>query len=444
MEICAIDSKEVDLIWRKDVHSRCGGEDFDARGTGYGFTQVLEDEATLEKSKRWNIPGDRKSAFIKSSVADPLLKMLQQAMDAGMKYYKEDPYATRYKDLRGIPGTHERIFQYLIDCYPELRQVKGFNSKCVQHLTGSIKGGLSNIIPATFFGPEAVLIVPIPGYSVIKEPENCHGINVINVPMIETENGWKFPLPIKDKEINDFLSSYKSRYLYLNSPHNPTGATLTKEEWLAILEWAREKDIKIFVDEAYDWIRFDDSPSILQIPGWWERCVVLQSISKGWNATGVRFGWLIGNPTAIKALRRPMDKKDSGLFGPTIAAALECLSNPQWARKTKEYYLQLHAVLAEELNRAGFNDARIPGGGLCQLTRTPISANGKEFESLEDCARWFREVLGVSAMHYMGSEGKEFLRWTVTIEANPECDLPTERDVIREAGRRLKEANFAF
>jgi aspartate/methionine/tyrosine aminotransferase len=440
--------EEADRIWRRQVARRCGGVKFDAPGTGYGFTQVLTEEARLAEQ---NVLGLSGKVLIRMSVADPTWKMWLEAMERAMEYFMKCPDATRYTDLRGILAgngtelgdTHLELMEYLISQYPELSKIEGFGPDWIQYSPGSIKSALANYVSSTFFEDDKVLIFPIPGYPVIKEPENCYDINVINVPMVKTKDGWKFPLPIKDEKINKSLSSYKGRFVYINNPHNPTGTALTKEEWYEILEWADEMDVLIIVDEAYDLIKYGDSPSILDIPGWWKRCSVFQSVSKGYNATGMRFGWIVGNPTTVKAMRRPMDKKDSGLPGPIIAAALECLRHPEWAEETRERYRRLHEILAKGLKEAGFDDAEVPAAALCQFTKVPHTVNGRKFNSLVECVQWFREKLRISLMHFE-LNGEGYLRWAITIRPLPEYGLPTEESVIEEAVRRLKEQSFFF
>jgi aspartate/methionine/tyrosine aminotransferase len=199
----------------------------------------------------------------------------------------------------------------------------------------------------------------------------------------------------------------------------------------------------LIVDEAYTDLRFDDvSTSVLNVEGWDECCLVLQSISKGWNATGARFGWVVGKPTAIAAIRKVMDVKDSGGFGLTLAGANACLENLNWAIDTLENYRLLHAELAAGLAEAGF-ETDVPDGGLCQFTRAPIAADGMIFTTLVDCVKWFREKLRISLMHYEVS-GEGYLRWAVTVKPVPECGLMDEQAVIREAVRRLKQVKFVF
>ncbi|KPJ56175.1 hypothetical protein AMJ49_05520 [Parcubacteria bacterium DG_74_2] len=268
---------------------------------------------------------------------------------------------------------------------------------------------------------------------------NRRGAEVREVAMDQTKKGWKIPF----NHIEDEISCYKKVFLYFNVPHNPTGMTYSRDELKEIVDWAIKHNVKLIVDEAYDDIRYDDSVSILEIPGWEKCCIVLRSVSKGYNATGLRFGYIIAHPTAIKALRKAMDVKDSGLFGPSIAAGLACLRNPDWALETNQRYKELHRLLSRGLKEAGFEDAGMPGGGLCQLTKAPRSIDGYCFESLVECVQYFRQKLRISVMHYEVNNDW-FFRWAVTFRPMPKYGLPTEESVIQEAVSRLQQVKLKF
>lgn len=422
-----------DKIWRKRLSERTGGEDFDAPGGGYAFSDVLAEERQLARENR---PGDPTSALLTLSIADPTWKMRPEAMDAARRFYEESPDATRYTDNAGVraggsfPNTHDAIAEYL-----NRRYGLSLDADWVQYSPGSIKRALAEYLPALFFDAETTLLFPTPGYPVIKSPINRHEARVLDVPMGYDGKRWSLPL--------DLETPRGKLVVYVNLPHNPTGSGATYKEWAAILEWARSRGAILLVDEAYVDLAYHSAvTSVLTLPGWEESCVVLQSVSKGWNATGLRFGWVVGHPTLIKAVRKVMDVKDSGMFGPSIAAGLTCLQHPEWAEETRQRYERLHRLLFEGLRSAGFQSV-MPDAGLCQFTPAPKSANGKEFPDAAACGQWFRKELRVSLMHYT-VEGNAWLRWAVTLKPVPECHLPDEASVIEEVARRLKKFQFEF
>ena len=431
------------MNWRDLVATRCGGKDFDAPGGGYAFSTVLAEERELEKA---NVPGRPETALLKLSIADPTWKMPRGAIAAAVNYYRVCPDATRYTDNAGIRAgngtelgdTHEEIVNALRRLFPGLPN--GFNRDWVQYSPGAIKRALAEFIPTAFFEKERgdLLVFPTPGYPVIKSPMNNREIEVQEVPMVLAKNGWRIPLG------KVRVGEGRRVYLYLNNPHNPTGSCYTQEELAELVNWAIANGVTLIVDEAYILIGYlGFTSSILTAPNWEKCSIVLQSVSKGWNATGLRFGWMIGDPeVAIPVLRKVTDVKDSGLFGPSIAAGLTCLRDLEYPKTTQANYRHLHEILAQGLAQAGFGGG-MPDAGLCQFTPAPRATNGREFAILVECVRWFRYDLRISLMHYE-VEGRWYLRWAVTLKPVPECNLPTEEAVLAEAVRRLQGVKFRF
>ncbi len=432
----------VEERWRSLFSDDIGGAEFDKPGGGYSFSAVLAEERELAQA---NVAGDPSSALLCLSIADPTWKMDRHAFKMGEFYYMNHPDATRYTDNSGVKicpaaeileNTHSSIASYLNQSY----RTGKFDESWVQYSPGSIKRLLSEYVPKAFFDPNSVLVFPTPGYGVIKDPKNNCKATVIDVPMICENGDWDVDYVAVEKKLETYGG--RKKFLYLNMPHNPTGSAYTHENWVAAIDWAKRNDVTLIVDEAYTHLRFGESASVLEVEGWESHAVVLQSVSKGWNATGLRFGWIIAHPTVIKAVRLVMDVKDSGLFGPSIAMGLACLKRPDIAVETMKKYQSLHAVLAKGLADAGFASS-MPQAGLCQFTPAPRSAGDTIFGDSAECAKWFRKEPRISLMHY-SVNGKPWLRWAVTIAPTPECGLPNEAAVIDEVVRRLKEVTFVF
>jgi aspartate/methionine/tyrosine aminotransferase len=432
-------TNEDDIYWRSVIAECCGGSTFDAPGGGYSFSNVLNEERQLITA---NIAGDPRSALCKLSIADPTWKMPIGAMAASMEYYHSSRDATRYTDLKGIPGTHETIAEFLNKNHPGGRIQ--FTPDWVQYSPGSIKRLLGEYTPSLLFDKATHLFFPTPGYGVMKDPINKRDAVVHDVPLVFSEGRWH----IDRERISSIIAELPDKgrgirkVLYVNMPHNPTGNTLSHADWTFLIMWAVENRIILIVDEAYIHLRFNDGSSVLDIPGWERCCIVFQSVSKGWNATGLRFGYAVAHPSVIKALRKVMDVKDSGGFGPSIAAGLWCLKNREFADGTRDLYRGLHETLFNGLKDAGF-DTSMPEAGLCQFTPAPRAANGTVFANVTECAQFFRKEMRVSIMSY-GLKDRNWLRWAVTIAPVPECGLPDEAAVIAEVVRRLKSVKLEF
>lgn len=436
--------RNLDRLWRSRIAGAVGGRRFDAQGKGYGFSMVLQEERELTID---NVAGDASSAMLAVSIADPTKKMPRGAVKAGLRYYEDYPDATRYTDNRGVvingKDTQEHLAIWLNQRFGQGHEP--FTDNWVQYSPHGIKGALAEFIPTAFFEPSITKVIfPTPGYPVIKSSMNLRGAYAIDIPLQLKNGRWIIDTDAIDEYLGKYSLSHEGLVVYVNMPHNPTGSGYTRREWKALLLWARRHNVILVVDEAYTDLRYsDETCSVLEIPKWEESCVVLQSISKGWNATGMRLAWMVAHPTMIKALRAVIDVKDSGMSGMTIAMGLECLKHQEWAEETCRQYATLHEILSQGLREVGFADAAMPEAGLCLFTRAPRSIDGNTFMNAGECAQWMRTHLRISTMH-AEADGQPYIRWAVTLKPVPECNLPDEQSVIEEVVRRLQTAEFVF
>jgi len=98
--------------------------------------------------------------------------------------------------------------------------------------------------------------------------------------------------------------SYDTKMLFINSPHNPTGAVLSKEELGQIADFAKANNLLVVSDEAYDRLLYDglEHRSIASEPGMRDRTVILGSFSKTYSMTGWRIGYLAGPAEVIRGM----------------------------------------------------------------------------------------------------------------------------------------------
>jgi aspartate/methionine/tyrosine aminotransferase len=435
----------IEQLWRSKITARCGGADFDKQG-GYEFSAMIAAEERLSQANR---PGDPASALIAMSVADPTWKMHRDAAEAMMAYFERCPWATRYTDVVGIRvceaagilrDTHDQLADWLN------RRFGGgqnpFTRDWVRLQPGAIKRALSKTMPTLLLDGKSDLVFPMPGYGVMKSPKNRNDAHVVERPLRPSGDGcWEIDLD----EVGHVLTAQlgRQRVFYVNRPENPIGCGYSKAEWQTLLSWAMTYNVTLVVDEAYAGLRYNDRTcSVLEVEGWERCCIVLQSISKPWSATGLRFGWIIAHPVMIRAIHEVLDSDDSGLFGLTIVAGLTCLQHPEWADGTLQRYHQLHQVLSTALGECGFA-ATMPEAGLCQVTPAPKSADGVEFKDARECVEWLRTEKRLSLMAQT-INGQPYLRWALTLQPVPECELADDEAVIAEVVRRLKTTKFEF
>jgi N-succinyldiaminopimelate aminotransferase len=118
----------------------------------------------------------------------------------------------------------------------------------------------------------------------------------------------------------------RTRLILLNSPHNPTGMVLTREELTAIAELAVERDLIVVTDEVYEHLVFDgEHIPIASLPGMRERTVSISSAGKTFSFTGWKVGWVTGTAALVSAVRTTkqfLTYVSSGPFQYAVATGL--------------------------------------------------------------------------------------------------------------------------
>ncbi|MGI5377007.1 pyridoxal phosphate-dependent aminotransferase [Streptomyces sp. CA-251387] len=149
----------------------------------------------------------------------------------------------------------------------------------------------------------------------------------------------------------------RTRLLLINTPHNPTGTVLTREELAAIAELAVERDLLVVTDEVYEHLVFDDAEHrpLATFPGMRERTVTIGSAGKTFSFTGWKVGWVTapsGLVTAVRSAKQFLTYVSSGPFQYAVAEAL-ALPDSYFAAFRADM-LAKRDLLAAGLAEAGF------------------------------------------------------------------------------------------
>lgn len=151
------------------------------------------------------------------------------------------------------------------------------------------------------------VLVPTPYYATYPAVVAASGARFVTVPLSPHD---RFHL---QPDALEAAITPSSKVLLLNSPHNPTGATLSKEKLESIADVVEHHDLAVISDEVYESVAFDGpAPSIFDIPRMQDRTVVVSSLSKSHAMTGWRCGWAVGSPDFVEAIT-PL--ADAMLFG---------------------------------------------------------------------------------------------------------------------------------
>ena len=229
-----------------------------------------------------------------------------------------DEGATHYAPYPGIPALREAIAA-------DVTARKGFPADPSQvFVTVGGKGVMLYAILG-LVDPGDEVIVPDPGYPIYESLTRFVGAAPVPIP-IRMERDFRL-----DVDELASLITPRTRMLILNSPANPTGGVLTREDLTQIAELAVRHDLWVLADEIYGRILYDGAEhvSIASLPGMAERTIVLDGFSKTFAMTGWRLGYAVVPPSVIPTYGQLVINTIS--CAPTFAqvGAVAALTGPQ-------------------------------------------------------------------------------------------------------------------
>ncbi|HEY0827670.1 MAG TPA: aminotransferase class I/II-fold pyridoxal phosphate-dependent enzyme, partial [Bacilli bacterium] len=291
------------------------------------------------------------------------------------------------------------------------------------------------MLPSCFINPGDVTIMTVPGYPVLGTHTKYLGGEVHNVQLTK-ENDF---LPDLDSIPADICK--RAKLLYLNYPNNPTGASATEQFFIKVVAFAKKHEIIVVHDAPYAALTYDGLKplSFLSVPGAKDIGVELHSLSKSYNMTGWRIGFIAGNAMVVKAFGDVKDNNDSGQFIAIQKAAVYGLQHPEITEKIAEKYSRRHNMLVAALNEIGFK-AKKPKGSFFLYVEAPKGIKGgQRFESAEDFSQYLIREKLISTVPW--DDAGKFVRFSVTFIA---AGLEAEKRAIHEIKSRLTEVAFEF
>jgi LL-diaminopimelate aminotransferase len=254
--------------------------------------------------------------LISLGVGDPDLPTPRHIVEA-LQEAVEDPSTHQYPSYFGLPAFRRAIADY----YERRFGVSLDPDAEVLPLIGS-KEGLVHLTWA-FVDPGEEVLVPDPGYPVYAIGATLAGGRAVRVPL-EADRGF---LP----DLGAVAPGPNAKLLWLNYPSNPTAAVAEVGFFEEAVAFARRHGLLLCHDAAYVEVTFDGyrAPSVLQARGAKEVAVEFGSLSKTYNMTGWRIGWVVGNREAIGYLGTLKTNVDSGVFNAVQRAGVVALTGPQ-------------------------------------------------------------------------------------------------------------------
>ncbi|MDR2426746.1 MAG: LL-diaminopimelate aminotransferase [Endomicrobium sp.] len=273
-------------------------------------------------------------------------------------------------------------------------------------LIGS-KEGIGHL-PLGFINPGDVVLIPEPGYPVYTTGTIFTDGVPYFMPLLE-RNGFMPDLDAIEKDVVK-----KAKIIFVNYPNNPTSAMASDEFYVKLIDFAKKNDIIVAADAAYSEIFYDenDKPkSFLEYPGAKDVGVEFHSLSKTYNMTGWRIGWLCGNKDIVKGIATVKDNYDSGAFQVIQEAAISALTSSQeCVKENRKVYKERKDTLVGGLRDIGWEVIE-PKATFYVWAKTP-----KGYTSAQTVSKLLEEAAIVCTPgNGMGKSGEGYIRFALTV-----------------------------
>ncbi|MEA2432634.1 MAG: LL-diaminopimelate aminotransferase [Actinomycetota bacterium] len=338
--------------------------------------------------------------MISFGVGDPDLPTPQHIVDALVDAAR-DPATHRYPSYTGMPAFRSSIAEW----YGRRFDVALDADTEVQPLVGS-KEGIFHL-PVAFIDPGDVALIPDPGYPVYETGTLLAHGEVAFMPLND-DNGFVPDLGAISAEVLK-----RAKVMWLNYPSNPTAACTELEFFDEAVAFCERHDLLLAHDAAYTEITYDGyvAPSALQAKGAKDRVIEFHSLSKTYNMTGWRIGWVAGSPTAIEAIKRLKTNIDSGVFDAIQRAGIAALEGPQEPlQQTIATYKRRRDALCDGLKSMGVV-VEPPRGSIYLWVPVPDGHTSESFATL------LLDEAGIVAPpgRGYGPSGEGYVRFSLTV-----------------------------
>ncbi|MFB0917117.1 MAG: aminotransferase class I/II-fold pyridoxal phosphate-dependent enzyme [Collinsella sp.] len=350
------------------------------------------------------------------SVGTPDFKPYDHVVEA-LTQAAQDPEMWKYA-LRDLPELKQAVCDY----YERRFGVSGITPSMVQSCNGTQEG--VGHLGLALLDPGDTILVPDPCYPVFEAGAKIADAKLEYYPLVAEHNYLPYVAGI-DPEVAD-----RAKYMIVSLPANPVGSVGTPEVYEEIIAFAREHELLIVHDNAYSDIVFDGEPggSFLQYPGALEVGVEFFSLSKSFNVTGARIGFLVGREDVVSAFAKLRGQIDFGMFFPIQKAAIACLNGPRdevEAQRLK--YQERRDALCDGLEGLGWERPNAHGS-MFVWAKLP----GGRTDSMAFCEELMEKAgVVVTPGASFGPSGEGHVRMALVL---PPDQIALAVEAIREAG----------
>lgn len=351
---------------------------------------------------------------ISLGIGEPGFQTPPHIVEAGVKALREGH--TKYTPNAGIPNLREAIAHKMSDYGLNV------NGENVMVTTGADEAILLSLLTITDPGDEVVIPDPCwPNYF------GHAAIAGVYVKLAKTYEKDHFHL--RAESIESLLTP-RTKALIINTPSNPTGAVLSRQELEEISKVVLKHGLKVISDETYSEIVYDGKRhvSIASLPGMTDKTIVVNSFSKTYAMTGWRVGFAIGDSNAITQMAKLQESVSSCVNASAQQACLAALKGPQdCVKEMVEGYKERRDMLLSGLQEIPGISCLVPEGSFYAFP----SIKGLGLSSKEAAMKFLKEArVVVVPGSAFGESGEGYVR----------ISFCGSREDIKEGLNRLRQA----
>jgi len=335
--------------------------------------------------------------IIHLEIGEPDFDTPKNVVDAGIDALRKG--WTHYGPSAGLPELRQAIAEDV----SRSRGVKVTSDEVVV-----VPGGK----PIIFFALLALadvgdeVIYPNPGFPIYESMINYAGAKAVPIRLYEERD---FGLDVKELKT---LITDRTRLIILNSPQNPTGGVLSKQDIQGIAEAIGDRNIMVLSDEIYSRLIFEgEHYSIMTVPGFKDRTILLDGFSKTWAMTGWRMGYGVMRADLATHITRLMTNSNSCTASFTQIAGVEAIKGDQTSvEKMRAEFQRRRDAFVAGLNKIKGFSCRLPKGAFYVFPN--VTKTGWKSKKLADA---LLEQAGVACLSgtAFGDYGEGYLRFSV-------------------------------
>lgn len=312
------------------------------------------------------------------------------------------PNAFKYQPYKGIEGLRTQM----LDWYTSIYEVQLSDAFISIPLLGSKEG--IHFLALAYLNPGDKALIPNPGYPAYSSAIQLAGGVPVKYSLTQ-QTEWHPSI----KELETLVTD-KTKVMFINYPHMPTGQNPNPEILSELMHWAQKRDILICNDNPYSQILTQKPFSIFQLKGAVKNCVELNSLSKSSSMAGARVGMISGESKLLNPIFKIQTSFSSGMFKPIQMAAIEALL------RSKEQSQHINKVYQKRRNLIW----KLLDNLECQYSKTNsgmfVWASYKNHMNSFEFSDWLLQEYGLflTPGEVFGSEGKGYIRASLCAHAD--------------------------